>query len=178
MSALLPLAGRARRLGDDVRADHILAPRHGEPSVDMAERCSYLFEALDPDFAASLRDGDILVAGRNFGAGPDTDCGIDALRCVGIRAVVAAGFARGFLRSAFNHGLLAVTAPTGQIADGETIRLNDAVGGEGVELHTAQRLVACDPLPPFARSLLEAGGLVPYLRAYGSFGPALPGERF
>jgi hypothetical protein len=44
-------------------------------------------------------------------------------------------------------------------------------------LRTPRLKVLCEPLPLFARALLEAGGMVPYLRVHGSFGPQLPGER-
>ncbi|MDP9045054.1 MAG: alpha-IPM isomerase [Pseudomonadota bacterium] len=177
MSRLLPLSGRARCFGDDVGTDAILSPARRRATPDPVQLRRYLFESDRPTFAASVREGDILVAGRRFGDGPITELTVTAILCAGIRAIVAQSFSRIYLRNALNNGLLAVSAATDGIAEGDPIALTEARGREGIELRTPARVIACDPLPPFARSLLEAGGLVPYLRLHGSFGPALPGER-
>jgi len=144
--------------------------------VDPVQLRRYLFEDKDAGFAASIREGDILVAGRNFGGGSITELTVTAILCAGIRAIVARSFSRSYLRNALNNGLLAVCAVIDDISEGETIGLDDGAAG-GVELHTPRGRVICEPLPPFMRAMLEAGGMVPYLRAHGSFGPELPGER-
>ena len=176
MSHGLTLSGRARRLGDDISSDLILPARRRRETVDPVELRRHLFEAHDPGFASSVRDGDILVAGRHFGSGSVTELVVASILCAGIRAVVAESYARSFLRSALNSGLLAATAPTGDIVEGDLLNLSEAPDGE-LELRTGRLRIVCEPMPPFVRAMLEAGGIVPFLRAHGSFGPALPGER-
>ena len=178
MSRLLPLSGRARRIGDGLRTDQILAPRDGRERRDAAHPAARLPRDVEPMPAGSLDAGDVLVAGRHFGIGPGAEPRVQALLDAGVRAVVARSFGSGFLRSALNGGLLALTAATDDIAEGDPITLADDGESESLSLRTPRQLIHCDPLAPFARALIEAGGLVPYLRAHGSFGPALPGERF
>lgn len=174
---LLPLTGRARCFGDDIDSDAILPAARRYGSTDLAQLRRYLFETRAPGFAGSVREGDILVAGRNFGAGSISDLPVTAVLSAGIRAVVAVSFARAYFRNAVNNGLVALcAASTGDIRDGETLTLLDAPLG-AIELRTDRLRMTCEPLGPFVRSLLDAGGMVPYLRAHGGFGPQLPGEK-
>ncbi len=178
MSRLLPLAGRARRFGDDVNTDNIISSRRKRETIDPEKLRAYLFEDVDPGFASSIRSGDLLVAGRNFGCGSAMEVAVSAVLGAGIRAVVAKGFSRTYLRNALNNGLLAICADTEGIEEGEAIELSDAGVGEAgaVQLRTGSgRLLRCDPLPPFMQAMLEAGGLVPYLQRRGGF--AEPSQR-
>jgi len=168
MSGLLPLAGRARRLGDDVNTDYIISSRRKRETIDPAELRRYLLEDVDAAFAASVRSGDILVAGSNFGCGSAMEVAVTVVLGAGIRAVVAKSFSRTYLRNALNNGLLAIVADTDGIAEGDGVELTGNADGS-VLLHARGRDIACEPLPPFMQSMLEAGGLVPYLRAHGRF---------
>jgi 3-isopropylmalate/(R)-2-methylmalate dehydratase small subunit len=169
MSRLLPLAGRARLLGDDVNTDYIISSRRKRETIDPAQLRHYLLEDLDGTFAASVQPGDILVAGQNFGCGSAMEVAVTVVQGAGIRAVVARSFSRTYLRNAMNNGLLAICADTGGIAEGEPIALRGASDGR-VQLQRADgTLVDCEALPPFMQAMLEAGGLVPYLRRHGGF---------
>lgn len=177
MSRLLPLAGRARRFGDDVNTDNIISSRRKRETIDPAQLSAHLFEDVSPAFAASVRAGDILVAGSNFGCGSAMEVAVTAVLGAGIRAVVAKSFSRTYLRNALNNGLLAICADTDGIDEGDAIELFDAASeGEGaVQLRTAAgATLPCDPLPSFMQAMLEAGGLVPYLRCHGGFPDAAP----
>lgn len=170
MSGLLPLVGRARRFGDDVNTDNIIASRRKRETIDPGVLRAYLFEDVDAGFAATVRPGDILVAGSNFGCGSAMEVAVTVLLEAGIRAVVASSFSRTYLRNALNNGLLAICADTLSIEEGDAIELAEGGGGDGaLKLRCGQRAIACDPLPPFMRSMLEAGGLVPYLKTHGGF---------
>ncbi len=178
MSRLLPLAGRARRFGDDVNTDNIISSRRKRETIDPAQLRQFLFEDVAPGFAASVRAGDVLVAGSNFGCGSAMEVAVTVVLGAGIRAVVAKSFSRTYLRNAMNNGLLAICAETDGIAEGDAIELHDAANGHAgaVQLRSASgAIVACDPLPPFMQAMLEAGGLVPYLRRHGGF--VAPRER-
>lgn len=116
--SLLPLQGRARVLGNDVNTDYIVSSRRKKETIDPHLLRRYLLEDLLPSFAASVRDGDVIVAGRNFGCGSAMEVAVTALLAAGIRAVIAQSFARTYLRNAMNNGLLAVIADTGGRAEG------------------------------------------------------------
>ena len=170
MSTLARLRGRARVLGDDVNTDYIISSRRKKESLDPAVLRRYLMEDLDPSFAASVQTGDILVAGRNFGCGSAMEVAVTVVLGAGIRAVVAPSFSRTYWRNAINNGLHLVVADTAGIAEGSMLDLQ-LTGGtpallvqEGAQ--AAPRRIACAPMPEFMLSMLEAGGLVPYLRQH------------
>ena len=165
--SLLPLAGRARRLGDDVNTDGIIASRRKRETIDPALLKRHLLEDAAPGFAASVRPGDILVAGRNFGCGSAMEVAVTVVLAAGIRAVVAKSFARTYLRNALNNGLFLCVADTTGIGESDPIAINATESGLAVAGAFGRR--PCDPVPPFMLAMLEAGGLVPYLRAHGRF---------
>jgi 3-isopropylmalate/(R)-2-methylmalate dehydratase small subunit len=171
MSAVLPIAGRARVLGDDVNTDYIISSRRKKDTIDPQQLRHYLLEDVDPAFAASVLPGDLLVAGHNFGCGSAMEVAVTVVLGAGIRAVVAKGFSRTYLRNAMNNGLLAVVADTDGIAEGEAVQLRQD-GDGALRLDTAAgRSIACEPIAPFMLDMLNAGGLVPYLRERGGFSP-------
>jgi len=158
------LTGRARRLGDDVNTDYIISSTRKRDSIDERILARYLFETLDPAFAASVQPGDILVAGRNFGCGSAMEVAVTVILAVGIRAVVAESFARTFYRNAINNGLLPVDCATTGIAERDEIivRLSDDVAD--VVHSPSGTVIRARPIPPFMLEILERGGLVPYVR--------------
>lgn len=158
------IAGRARRLGDDVNTDYIISSTRKRDSLDEKVLARYLLETLDPQFAASVRPGDILVAGRNFGCGSAMEIAVTVILVTGIRVVVAESFARTFYRNAINNGLLPVECDTSGIVEGDslTVRLQDY--GVEVANNRSGTLTAARPLPAFMREIHAQGGLVPYLR--------------
>lgn len=166
MNAGCNLSGRARVLGDDVNTDYIIPSRRKKESLDPQVLRHHLLEDLVPGFAASVQAGDILVAGSNFGCGSAMEVAVTVVRGAGIQAVVARSFARTYWRNAVNNGLLALTADTRGIAEGE--RLEIELDGQGVRIRRQDgRLIDAEPLPEFVLALREAGGLLPYLRAQG-----------
>ena len=157
--------GRARVLGDDVNTDYIISSRRKKESLNAGELRHFLLEDLDPAFAASVSEGDILVAGRNFGCGSAMEVAVTVLLGAGIQAVVAKSFSRTYWRNAVNNGLLLVVADTSSIAEGAVLALH--LHGTRVDLiddADPPNRIACEPASGFVISMLAAGGLVPYLR--------------
>ena len=159
--------GRARRFGDDVNTDYIIASTRKRDTLDESVLKQYLLETVDPDFAASVRPGDIIVGGRNFGCGSAMEIAATVILAAGIRAVVAESFARTFYRNAINNGLVPVECDTADIREGD--RLEIVLGDAGVIVRTesaaAQRVGGA--LPEVMRKILSAGGLVSYVKANG-----------
>jgi 3-isopropylmalate/(R)-2-methylmalate dehydratase small subunit len=165
MLTVREIAGRARRLGNDVNTDYIISSTRKRDSLDEHVLARYLLETLDPQFAASVRPGDILVAGRNFGCGSAMEIAVTVILVTGIRVVVAESFARTFYRNAINNGLLPVECDTSGIVEGDSlaVRLHD----DAVEVANMRSgtLTAARPLPAIMREIHAQGGLAPYLRS-------------
>lgn len=153
--------GRAFVFGDNIDTD-VLAPGH-LMKLSAAELATHCLEAVDPAFAASVRPGDILVAGRNFGLGSSREQAAVSLKFLGLKAVIAASFARIFFRNAINLGLPAfVFDAAGKIAAGDDLDL-DLVTGTLVN-RTRAATHQLKPLPADLLAILDAGGLMPLLK--------------
>ena len=162
--------GRARLVGDDVNTDYIIASTRKRDTLDESVLKRYLLEAVDPAFAASVRSGDVLVAGNNFGCGSAMEIAATVIGAAGIRAVIARSFARTFYRNAINNALLPIECDTSPIREGD--RLNILVDGDRTSVHVVDRdeTIVAKPLSPLMAAVLSAGGLVPFVRqgGYGS----------
>lgn len=172
--SLTVIPGRARLLGDDINTDYIISSSRKKDSLDPDVLRRYLLEDLDPGFAGSVQDGDILVAGHNFGCGSAMEVAVTTVLAAGIRVVVARSFARTYWRNAVNNGLLLITAPTADLCEsvreGETVALH--LLGASAELRVGadeRRVIPCEPVPDIVLTIREAGGLVPYLRRHRKF---------
>ena len=162
------LEGRARVFGDDVNTDYIITSARKRETIDERILKQYLLETLDPGFATSVQPGDILVAGRNFGCGSAMEVAVTVPLAAGIRAVLAQSFARTYYRNAINNGLIPVECDTSAIREGD--RLVVDLGAElTVRDETQGVSIAARVLPRHTLRILEAGGLVPYIRAHGGF---------
>ena len=159
------MTGRARVFGDDVNTDYIITSRRKRESLDPQVLRRYLFEEIDPDFAASVEPGDLIVAGKNFGCGSAMEVAVTAVLGAGIRAVLAKSFSRTYYRNAVNNGLLPVVCDTGAIREGDRLTLEDGC----VCNQTTGAIVPADPLPQIMLDIIGAGGLVPYFREKGGF---------
>lgn len=160
--------GRARIVGDDVNTDYIITSRRKRDSLDPRVLRRYLLETLDPAFAASVRPGDILVAGRNFGCGSAMEVAATVVLGAGIPAVLATSFSRTYYRNAINNGLLPIVCDTSGISEGDTLAIA-ADRDIAVRNDTTGRSVVAQSLPTIVRRIVLAGGLVPYFRQHGDF---------
>ncbi|HEY3935417.1 MAG TPA: 3-isopropylmalate dehydratase [Gemmatimonadales bacterium] len=160
--------GRARRLGHDINTDYIIASARKKETLDGNVLKQYLLERIDPAFAASVRPGDIIVAGRNFGCGSAMEVAVTVIQAAGIVAVAAESFSRSFFRNAINNGLLAVECDTSTIVEGDQLAVTlDGATPAVRDLTRGGRWEGAS-LPPIMQEILGAGGLVPYIRRRGS----------
>jgi len=156
--------GRAFKYGDNVDTDVIIPARYLNDS-EPAALAAHCMEDLDPSFAKSVRAGDMIVAGRNFGCGSSREHAPLAIKAAGVSCVIAESFARIFYRNAVNIGLPILECPSAarEAASGDAIEADFATGS--VRNATRGSVHAAKPFPPFMRSIIEAGGLIERLRA-------------
>lgn len=155
------IEGRAWVFGDDVNTD-VMAPGlyFKAPMAEMARHC---LEAIDPDFAANVKPGDIVVAGRNFGVGSAREQAAMALTHLGVGTVLAVSYGRIFYRNALNFGLPALVFPdAGTVAAGDLLRV-DPVAGRIANSRTGA-VHAVNGIPAHLMAMVEAGGLMPWLK--------------
>ena len=155
-------------VGDDINADYIITSSRKRETTDASRLRHYLLETIDPAFAASVRTGDLLVAGRNFGCGSAMEVAATVILGAGIRAVIARTFARTFYRNAINNGLLPIECDTSRIGEGNALAVRLDGDRATVENLTRRESLPVAVVPPIMLAILENGGLVAAVRRYGS----------
>lgn len=158
---------RVWKFGADVDTDQIVPGRYApymRPDEDVGQ---FAFIEARPEFAREAQPGDIIVAGPNFGCGSSREYAVEALKRRQVGAIIAPSFARIFYRNAINLGIpLFVSQEIPEaVEDGEEVTLDL----EGSRLITAHGAYALPPLPDFVKRILEAGGIVNYVREHGRF---------
>jgi len=162
---------RVWKFGVDIDTDQIVPGRYApymRPNEDVGQAA---FIEARPEFAESAQPGDLIVAGENFGCGSSREYAPLALKHRQVGAIVAASFARIFYRNAINLGIPLFVAPqlVSRLEDGAQVNLDLA----GSRLVSAGQIYHLPELPGFAREIIQAGGIVAYVRANGHF----PGEQ-
>jgi 3-isopropylmalate/(R)-2-methylmalate dehydratase small subunit len=157
------IEGRVWTLGRDVDTDQIISGKY-LTIIDPNELKKHVFEIALPEFAQRARPGDILIADENFGSGSSREHAPQAMRAVGVGAVVADSFSRIFFRNAINLGIPTIEARgvRALFETGDTARI-EMRAGRVTNVRTG-RSVEFPPLPPHLLGLLEAGGLVEKVR--------------
>jgi 3-isopropylmalate/(R)-2-methylmalate dehydratase small subunit len=152
---------RAWVFGDDLNTDLLAPGRYMKFGIE--EIAKHCLESLLPSFATDVRPGDIVVAGRNFGAGSSREQAVEVLRHLGVACVVAVSYSGLYYRNGFNLGLpLLVCADALQIEDGAQVALD--LDAARLSEPSTGRILQCDPVPAHLIAMVRDGGLVPYLR--------------
>ena len=151
---------RAWVLGDDVDTDAIVPGRYMKFGIE--EIAPHCLEALLPAFAGTVKPGDVVVGGRNFGAGSSREQAPAALKHLGVAALVAESFAGLFYRNALNLGLPAVVcAQAKRIRDGDKLRVSFEDGR--IANLTSGETLQCEPIPAHLMDMVRDGGLLAHL---------------
>ena len=156
-------SGKAHTVGPNIDTDAIIPAKY-LVSTDPKTLGTHCMAGLDPTWVDKVQDGDILVGGANFGCGSSREHAPLAILGAGIPAVVAHSFARIFYRNGFNMGLvlLEVGDAVHNIAEGDHLDI-DVLAGR-IHVQRTQQVIDVPPLPEFMQTLLNAGGLVGYVR--------------
>jgi len=154
------IEGRVWRFGDNVDTDQII-PAEYLITPDMKVLAEHVFEKARPELAKSVKPGDIIVAGSNFGSGSSREHAPRALLGAGISCVVARSFARIFFRNSINIGLPLIEADI-PVKEGDRIRI-DFEKGTVTNLNT-RKSARFPPYADFLKGLIDKGGLIPYAK--------------
>lgn len=145
--------------GDDVNTDAIAPGRYMKGGIE--ELAKHCLESLDSSFSGKIKNGDFVVAGRNFGCGSSREQAPEALRHLGVAALVAESFAGLFYRNAMNLGLPAVVCPQAtRIRPGHLLEVDFAGSVKNV---STGETYACEPIPPHLLEIVSDGGLLRHL---------------
>jgi 3-isopropylmalate/(R)-2-methylmalate dehydratase small subunit len=155
------IGGRTWVFGDNVDTDVIIPARYlltSDP-VELAKHC---MEDLDPGFAQTVRPGDAIVAGENFGCGSSREHAPLAIKGAGISVVIASSFANIFYRNAINIGLPILECPEAvqAVRQGDEVRANLMTGRIDVVSDGKTRTYQAQSYPDSILRIIQAGGLI------------------
>ena len=157
------IRGRVWLFGDNVDTDVITPGVYVD--APMEEMKKHVLEALNPRFPKEVKAGDIIVAGKNFGCGSSRETAPDAIKALGIGAVVAESFARIFFRNAVSIGLPILPCPGAPKAFGEGDEAEVDIFGARVKNLSSSQTLAGQPLAKDILDILSGGGTLPLLKA-------------
>lgn len=155
--------GKAVKLGDNIDTDVIIPARY-LVTFDLVELGKHVFEGIEENFRVKLSKESIIVAGENFGCGSSREHAPLAIKGASVSCVIAKSFARIFYRNAVNVALPIIESPEAYegIDEGDEIFIDV---NEGVIKNlTKDRIFNFKPFPPFIREIIEADGLINYVK--------------
>lgn len=151
--------GKVIKYGDNVDTDVIIPARYLN-TIDKKELASHCMEDLDATFTSRVQDGDIMVAGYNFGCGSSREHAPIAIKESGIALVIAKSFARIFYRNSINIGLpiLECDEAAKEIKEGDVVSVNFDTGV--ITDETTGKTYQAEPFPEFIQNIIKKGGLI------------------
>lgn len=150
--------GIVYKYGDDINTDVIVPGKYLSLS-DPKDLAGVTMEGIDPDFSKQVKEGDVVVGGKNFGCGSSREHAPIGLKGCGIKCVIAESFARIFYRNAINLGLLVLEAPEAacEVSSGDEIHIDVALGT--IENLTTGKTYTFVPFPDSIMNIIMAGGI-------------------
>jgi len=161
------LKGKAFKFGNDISTDLIIAGKYAHLRSNLPELARHVMEDANPDFAAKVQKGDFIVGGSNFGLGSSREHAPLVIKMAGVSAILAKSFARIFFRNAINQGVPVLICDTGKINEGDTLEVS--LDGGTIRNVTKNEKYTFTKIPPAMLSILNEGGLIPYINKHGDF---------
>ena len=160
----MKVSGKTYKYGDNVDTDVIIPARYLN-TPDAKELAKHCMEDIDTSFASTVKPGEIMIAGKNFGCGSSREHAPLAIKTCGVACVIAATFARIFYRNALNIGLPILECPEAAkaIKAGDTVSVDFDTGV--ITDETTGKSFQGEPFPPFMQELIAAGGLAAFRRS-------------
>ena len=156
--------GTVHKYGDNVDTDVIIPARYLNSS-DPKELAKNCMEDIDPEFVNRVKEGDIMVANKNFGCGSSREHAPIAIKASGISCVIAETFARIFYRNAINIGLPIIECPEAakEIEAGDDVEIDFDTGI--IYDRTKGTEYKGQAFPPFMQNIITSGGLINSINA-------------
>jgi len=155
--------GSVFKYGDNVDTDVIIPARYLNTS-NAKELASHCMEDIDAEFVSKVKEGDIMVADKNFGCGSSREHAPLAIKTAGISCVIAATFARIFYRNSINIGLPILECPEAAagIKAGDEVEVDFDTGL--IKNITTGKEFKAQPFPSFMQEIIKADGLINQLK--------------
>ena len=154
----MKIIGKAHVYGDNIDTDRIIPGKYTK-TLDLQSLAEHVMEDLDPEFSKKVKQGDIVVAGTNFGCGSSREQAPLALKTAGVSLIIAQSFARIFFRNAINIGLPIIEVKNYEIQTGDIVEADLINGTVTVNGKTYEGT----KMPQVMVDILNEDGLVPYL---------------
>ena len=161
------LKGKAHKFGDGISTDHIIPGRYAHLRSNLPELAKHVLEDADTTFAERVKQGDFVVGGSNFGLGSSREHAPLVIKMAGVSAILAKSVARIFFRNAINLGLPVLICDTDKINDGDELEVD--LGASKVRDLTNGAELTFGKIPDVMLTILDEGGLIPYIQKYGDF---------
>ena len=157
------IEGKAFVFGKNIDTDQIYPGRFVE-YTETSDIKKYALHGVDTEFVNKVKQGDIIVAGTNFGCGSSREHAVICLKAVGIGAIIAESFGRIFFRNAINLGLTVITCKgiSEIVSEGDKVKV-DILNGKVVNLTTGATKRALS-LSPYVLNILQSGGIKPMMK--------------
>mgnify|MGYP001138509193 CR=1 FL=1 len=153
--------GKVFKYGDDVNTDVIFPGKYTYTIDDPKEMAEHALEDLDPEFVNKVEEGDVIVAGKNFGMGSSREQAATCLVYSGVSAIIAKSFARIFFRNAINNGLPAIIHPKAaeDIKNGDEVEVDLKKG----VIKAENKEYSFEPYPDKLLDILNSGSLIKWV---------------
>ncbi|ODS30599.1 MAG: 3-isopropylmalate dehydratase small subunit [Candidatus Scalindua rubra] len=156
--------GKSWKYGDNVNTDEIIPARYLN-TTDVKELSSHCMEDIDPEFVKKAKEGDVIVAGDNFGCGSSREHAPISIKAFGISCVIAKSFARIFFRNAINIGLPIFESEEASagISEGDEVQVD--IDSSKITNLTTNKEYSFTPFADEMKAIIQAGGLMEYIKA-------------
>lgn len=156
------ILGRVRKFGDNIDTDVITPGTMLQLPIDELEK--HAFEPIYPDFHKTVKEGDVIVAGSNFGCGSSREQATGVVKALGIRFVICESMARIYLRNCVGLGVYPILSKgvSRLFEEGDEIEI-DVEAGELKNPRTA-KTVTFEPLSGTPLEIYSSGGILSVLK--------------
>jgi 3-isopropylmalate/(R)-2-methylmalate dehydratase small subunit len=150
----------------DTNTDEVISGKYKYDELDLKKLAVHAFESIDPTFYTDSQKvkGPILIADRNFGCGSSREQAPQVILACGVSCIIAESYARIFYRNGFNIGLPLIECKgiSKEAKQGDELEVD--FSKNLIRNLTTGKMLPMKPIPDFMQKLLEAGGLMPYLK--------------
>ncbi|MFB4168283.1 3-isopropylmalate dehydratase [Virgibacillus sp. JSM 102003] len=163
------IKGKIHMFGDNVNTDVIISAKRKESFHNIDDMVPYVMEDIRTDFYKTIAQGDIIVAGPNFGCGSSREAAPAVIKAAGIGAIISPLFARIFYRNAINVGLPVITFENANNLFEKNQELSIDIESGIIRNLDSEELHEFKPIPAFMMKILNEGGLVPYIKKHKEY---------